>query len=414
MTMPPETTAHHRISPAGRARHAGRRMFGLFFLLALLVSATPSMAKYASLVIDTRTGKVLHATNADTRNYPASLTKMMTLYLLFERLEDGRLRPTDGLKVSRRAASQPASKLGLAPGSYISVDTAIRALIVKSANDVASVVADNLGGGEKPFARLMTKTAQRLGMTRTNFRNSSGLPHRAQLSTARDMATLARALLRDFPQHYHYFALTGFTHKGRTYRTHNRLVGTYPGADGLKTGYISASGFNVVVSAVRHNRRLVGVVFGGRSAKSRDRHMTRLMDKGFAEVARQITAAAPVPSPKPSRFGAPVAAGKGARVALNQRSQWGIQVGAFAARHPAREMADRAIRKLPNLLANGEVVVVPLRKSNGRTLYRARILGLDKSTAYAACRKLERRKFDCMELRVKTGLQLAEVTGGTH
>ncbi len=409
VTMPPNTT--HQGQRTVRMSRPARRFssWAIAFLLgsAFFFATVPALAKYASFVMDADSGRALHSTNADTRNYPASLTKMMTLYILFEHLESGKLRLTDGLKVSHRAARQPASKLGLKPGSHISVNTAIRALIVKSANDVASVVADNLGGGEKPFAKIMTRTAHRLGMTRTNFRNSSGLPHRAQLSTARDMATLARALMRDFPQFYDYFRLTKFTFGGRTYRTHNKLIKTYPGADGLKTGYISASGFNVAVSASRNGRRLIGVVFGGRSAKSRDRHMTKLLDNGFAKVTRRTATASPVPEAKPS-LGPSASSRDAARATRGRPSQWGIQVGAFAARRPARQIADRAVSKLPDLLANGRVAVVPLRKSNGRTLYRARILGLDKATAYAACRKLERRRFDCMELRVKSGLQIAE------
>ncbi|GAB6053449.1 D-alanyl-D-alanine carboxypeptidase [Magnetospira thiophila] len=380
------------------------RLIGLLTLIALgtlLLVPTPAAAKYASLVIEADSGRVLHSTNADTRNYPASLTKLMTLYILFERLEQGKLRLNSPFTMTRRASRQPPSRLGLAAGHTLTVDQVIRALVVKSANDIAAAVADNISGNPKAFANLMTETAHRIGMSNSNFRNSSGLPHRAQMSTARDMATLARRIMIDFPQFYHYFSLEEFTFQGKTHRTHNKLLKKYVGMDGLKTGYISASGFNLVTSAVRGNKRLIGVVFGGRTAKARDQHMAQLLDKGFARLGigkdePQVAAAQPRPRSAPPT--------KSSRAS---QDQWGIQVGAYAAHSPARDMAVKAIEKAPTLLSKGRIAVVPLRKSNGRVLYRARIVGLDKTTAYAACRALERRKMDCMELRVKTGVQVA-------
>ena len=198
-------------------------------------------AKYASIIIDAETGRVFHEINADTRNYPASLTKMMTLYLLFEQIEAGEMTLGSEMKVSARASRQPSSKMWLAPGSTISAETAILALIVRSANDVAVVVAEHIGKSERGFAKMMTAKAQELGMTRTTFRNASGLPNRGQLSTARDMGLLAQRLMNDFPQHYHYFSRTTFTYNGTTFRGHNKFMSRYAGADGLKTGYINAS-----------------------------------------------------------------------------------------------------------------------------------------------------------------------------
>ena len=244
-------------------------------------------ARYASIVVDAETGEVLRSRNADIRRYPASLTKMMTLYMLFEAIDDGRLNLTSRLEVSKRAAGQPASKLGLRAGSTISVEDAIKALVVKSANDIAVVVAEALGGTEVEFARMMTSKARTLGMTRTTFRNASGLPNRKQRSTARDMSYLARALMRDFPHRYHYFDDQRFRYNGRAHRSPNRLLGSYRGMDGIKTGYIRASGFNLAASAERDGRRVVAVVFGGKTARSRNRHMANLLDLGFTRIAER-------------------------------------------------------------------------------------------------------------------------------
>ena len=254
----------------------------LGLLAALVVLPGAASARYASIVIDASTGDVLHEVNADTRNYPASLTKMMTLYLAFEALEKGRIQQSQKLMISRRAARMPASKLGLRRGGTITLENAVLALVTKSANDAAVVIAEALAGSEAKFARLMTRKAQALGMTRTSFRNASGLHNRRQLSTARDMSKLAKALIRDFPRYYIYFSTKTFRYKGRTYRNHNELLKTYKGTDGVKTGYTRASGYNLAVSTIRRGRRLIAVVFGGKSARSRDRHIASLLDKGFA------------------------------------------------------------------------------------------------------------------------------------
>ncbi|MEE8227538.1 MAG: D-alanyl-D-alanine carboxypeptidase family protein, partial [Kiloniellales bacterium] len=260
-----------------------------FAILALTLAQIPqAQARYAALVIDADSGRVLYEVNADTRNYPASLTKMMTLYLLFEALEEGRLTADQPLTVSRRAAGMPASKLGLKRGQSIRVEDAILVLVTKSANDVAVVVAEALAGKETQFARLMTRKAKALGMTRTNFRNASGLYHRSQLSTARDMAILAQALMRDFPARYKAFSTRSFTYNGRSYRNHNKLLRTYKGTDGLKTGYIAASGYNLAASAKRDGHRVIAVVFGGKTARSRDRQVAKLLDRGFRRLSDPI------------------------------------------------------------------------------------------------------------------------------
>ena len=270
----------------------GSIILGLVLSLSVVVmsqvfAAETAEARYASIVVDAETGEVLRSRNADIRRYPASLTKMMTLYLLFEAIDEGRLNLTSKLKVSKRAAGQPPSKLGLRAGSTIEVEDAIKALVVKSANDIAVVVAEALGGTEVEFARMMTRKAQALGMSRTTFRNASGLPNRKQRSTARDMSFLARALMRDFPHRYHYFDDQRFRFSGRSHRSPNRLLGSYRGMDGIKTGYIRASGFNLVASAERDGRRVIAVVFGGKTARSRNTHMTTLLDLGFTRIAER-------------------------------------------------------------------------------------------------------------------------------
>jgi len=253
-------------------------------MMLVVIMPGQAVARYASIVVDATSGRIVHGQSIDTRLYPASMTKMMTLYLLFEAIDTGKLSLESRLAVSQRAAGQAPSKLGLRAGSTITVRESILALVTKSANDVATVVAEALGSTEVNFARMMTDKAHSLGMSQTTFRNASGLPNSGQKSTARDMATLALSLMRHFPHHYHYFATTSFRYNGRTYTGHNHLMKRYDGADGLKTGYISASGFNLAFSATRNGRRLIGVVFGGRTARSRDDHMAELMDKGFRTV----------------------------------------------------------------------------------------------------------------------------------
>ena len=213
--------------------------------------------------IDAVSGEVLHQEHANRPLYPASLTKMMTLYMVFQALEEGSLTLNQRIPISRKAAGQAPSRLGLAPGSTIRVEDAIYALVTKSANDIATAVAEAIGETEFQFARQMTREARRLGMSNTTFQNASGLPHRRQVSTPLDMALLSQALIRDFPQYYDYFNTQSWRFNGRTYRNHNELLRSYEGMDGLKTGYIRAAGYNHAASAVRGRLRLITVVFGG-------------------------------------------------------------------------------------------------------------------------------------------------------
>ncbi|MGQ3672802.1 serine hydrolase [Xanthobacter sp. TB0136] len=231
----------------------------------------------SSIIVDANTGRVLQAQNADALRHPASVTKVMTLYLLFERMEAGRLSTNSRLPVSARAAAQPPSKLGVRAGSSISVDDAIQALVTRSANDVAVVIAEAIGGSEANFAAMMTRKARALGMHRTNFYNASGLPHPGQVTTARDLAILGRAIQDRFPRQYRYFATRSFNYQGRSIANHNRLLGRVEGVDGIKTGYTRASGFNLLTSVKRDGRYVIGVVLGGRTGRARDAQMAELI-----------------------------------------------------------------------------------------------------------------------------------------
>ncbi len=258
--------------------------------------------KYAALIMDADTGLILHQENANKRLHPASLTKLMTLLMVFDAIDHGALRLNDRVYISKHAASMIPSKLGLKPGTSIKVKDAIYALVTKSANDVAVALGEKLGGSESKFALMMTRKARKIGMTRTRFRNASGLHDPLQVSTARDMSRLAQSMLTRYKRHYHYFSTRSFTYQGKTYRSHNKLMDTYAGMDGMKTGYIKASGFNLVSSVMRHDRRLIGVVFGGKTGKSRNAIMERLLDRSFAKIGNIAIAQndIPVPSRKPA------------------------------------------------------------------------------------------------------------------
>lgn len=268
-----------------------RRVLGLLggWLLAAALPGTAQAQigsdRYAAIVQDVRTGATLMAANADEQRHPASLTKMMTLYMLFEAMRDGRIGLDTPIVMSREAASQPPSRLGLPAGASLTAEQAILALVTKSANDVAAAIGERLGGGdEERFAQMMTLRARALGMTRTTFRNASGLPDPDQVTTARDMALLGRRLREDFPNRYHYFSADSFRFRGQVIANHNRLLAEYEGTDGIKTGYVNDSGFNLVASVERDGQRLVAAVFGGSSGRERDRHMMAILDQAFARL----------------------------------------------------------------------------------------------------------------------------------
>ena len=403
-----------------------------------LVAAAPSAqanSKYASIVLDMDTGKVLHSSRADKKLYPASLTKMMTLYMAFEAIKTGRLSLDQHLLISRNASRQPPSKIGLRAGKTITVRDAIQACATKSANDAAVVLAEAIGGSVDNFAAMATARARSLGMSRTTFKNPHGLTKRGQLSTARDMGLLGRRLFIDFPEHYHVFKRKVFKHSGRKFRATNKLLGKYKGADGIKTGYTNASGFNLVASAEQNGRRIVGVVFGGRSSARRNRHMRKLLDNGFKIApkrsgARAVVASvdyyleSPLPRLSPKRGGkaAPpvalvalatnnasssvvnrgLAALSSAIISPAQASvpsakagNYSIQIGAYRKRSLAerRLKAVKKLRQPANL--NRAASIVSVRNAGGRPLYRARFVGLAKADADSACMRLKAKRVDC-------------------
>ncbi|MFN2410744.1 MAG: D-alanyl-D-alanine carboxypeptidase [Halomonas sp.] len=425
-------------------RVAPEKAVSLLIGVLLIFTALPLQAanpRYAGMVVDLDEGEVLYSENADARRYPASLTKIMTLYLAFEALDEGHLQLDQPLPVSSQAASMPATKLWLSPGSSILVDEAIRALAVRSANDVAVVMAEALGGSERRFAQLMTDKARELGMPNTTFRNASGLPDDQQISTARDMITLAVRVMQDFPDYYHYFGLQEFTYRGTRHTSHNRLVRDYPGADGLKTGFIRASGFNVITTAKRGDRRLMAIVMGGFTAQSRDKHMANLLDRSFTranlidksnwmadlDFAAEYMTFAPTssqPQPQPqapaSVESAPVVASETVPfespdvakqdsepqtdplqafidrervMASRATGGWGIQVGAFSQEDQAQRYAREAARHLPRDL-DGQVAI---DSSVGQSpIFRARLMALEEQQARQACEQLRSRGMDCM------------------
>jgi D-alanyl-D-alanine carboxypeptidase len=241
-------------------------------------------SKYAAVVIDANTGKMLYGVNSNSARYPASLTKMMTLYLLFEALDQGRVTRDTRIPVSEHAAAMPPTKLHFRPGETIDVDSAIRAMVTKSANDVAVAVGEYLGGTEGGFANLMNAKARQVGMLGTMFQNASGLPDSGQHTTAYDMARLGLALRQRFPQYYYYFSIESFAFRGKLIKGHNKVLDTVPGADGIKTGYIRASGFNIATSVSRNGRRLIVVVMGGNTAKDRNQRVAQLVERYMPEA----------------------------------------------------------------------------------------------------------------------------------
>ena len=386
-----------------------------FFILLIgfLVSIQPAQAKYASFIINENTKRVYYTANADTRNYPASLTKIMTLYMIFDALKTKKISMNTKFKVSRRATRQPPSKLNLSAGSSISVKHAILALITKSANDVATVVAENLGKSERNFARLMTKKAKKLGMKRTTFKNASGLPNRGQLSTARDMATLGMAIRKNHSVFFKLFKTKSFIYKGTRYSNHNNLLGSYSGTDGIKTGYTHASGFNLVASVERNGQIIIGVVFGGKKARSRDKHMIKLLNRYFKTNASKplvrIAKASELPKNRPKIIVAEKNV-KNFKVPPNvintllldrTNDDWFIQIGAFTNRLNAHKAARNARNVVPEQLGNLPASLSKISKVNNNNteyLWRVRFIELAENQARSVCAELWTSGLSCIPL----------------
>jgi len=394
-----------------------------------------AQSKYAAYVMDAKTGRTLFSRNANALRYPASLTKMMTLYVTFQELQARRISKRTRFRVSRTAAGQAPSKLGLRAGQRISVEKLILALVTKSANDAAVVLAEGISGSHARFARRMTTTARGIGMKRTTFKNANGLPNRYQRTTARDMSTLALRLMSDFPEYYPYFRVRSFKYNGRTYFTHNRLLRNYAGTDGVKTGYTNASGFNLTTSVRRKGKHLIGVVLGGKTSRWRDQHMRTILTRAFPkalasniQVAQRKTKKRRVAQRK-TRMSAKSIKEVVSRIDQRQRqrltmliaqktarpeikiietasssapkldiaSLWKIQVGAFALRRMAKDRLDFILEKKFKPLKNAKSNIVRAKK-NGRDLYRVRFAGLDEDGAEAVCMSLQDDKVGCYAL----------------
>jgi len=414
---------------------------------------------FSAMVVDANTGRVLYADRENELRHPASVTKVMTLYMLFEQLEKGTLSLDDEIQISSHAASMAPSKLGLRPGSTISVEDAIKALVTKSANDIAAAVAEAVGGTEERFARMMTAKAQSLGMSRTHFANASGLPNASQVTTARDLITLGRSIQERFPRYYAYFSTHQFTFRGATMGNHNRLLGRVEGMDGIKTGYTNASGFNLLSSVKRGNRRIYSVVLGGKSAAGRDRIMAGLIEDhldsaspGKAMVANAAPAeaklapmaaayAAPAPSAPaleksrpaedrtasiPAKAAEPVrSVEKTSAKAAKVEAAKPVSTKPDPVRTAPTKVAAKAEPSRPVAAMSGAMIQIGasdemakandlLAKARGKapalssatpftekvktgsgTLYRARFAGLTETKAEEACKSLKRSGFSC-------------------
>jgi D-alanyl-D-alanine carboxypeptidase len=441
-------------------------------LLTLVSISGPAFAKpvASSIMVDAVTGEVMSSSNADVSTYPASLTKMMTLYLLFDALKHGQIKLTDSITFSDHAASQDATNLSVSEGASIKVETAILSVVVRSANDAATAIGERVGGSEWAFAKKMTQTARALGMKNTTYLNANGLPNPGQRTTARDQAILAVALLRDFPEYYHYFAAERFSYRGVQYAGHNRVLNKLDGADGIKTGYIRAAGFNLVSSAEQNGRRLVGVVLGGSTPYLRDKQMVAMMTKGFktpagggtmlalsapnsagpAKAPAVIVAAAPVSVPA-ALVAAAAMAPDDATQAVGANEEDGAIMPASITGDPLLpllkpgsglqlQMADanqpdpQAIDNVWHSGNTGYGVQVgaysqyaPAQKAAVRVtrsmpelfadsriaidesnkLYRARVTGLNKADAEKACAQLKAQRADCMVFTTDDGLAKA-------
>ncbi len=416
-------------------------------------------AKYAGIVIDAKTGKTLYSYKADAIRYPASLTKMMTMYMMFEAFADRKMTKKTRIRMSKYAASKPPSKLNIKAGRSIAAEHAVYALATKSANDVAAAVAEHLGGTEGNFAKMMTRKARQLGMKNTTFKNASGLTSIGQLTTARDMARLGVALREHFPQYYKYFQTRNFKYAGKNYRNHNRLLGQIKGVDGIKTGYTRASGFNLVSSVQSGQRSIVAVVLGGRSGKSRNAQMAKLIKRYLPKASRGnkrqlvasrksgsfvVASASEVRLPKRGpipqfRTAQVVNVAKPVRVAsataFNQTSVqkrlaqavapvpatrptsevayvdpittgniaqkptgWVIQIGAAGDKDGALGLLKTAQARFPKTLGAKKLYTETVSKGNA-VLHRARFVGFSgKAEANRACKILKKKRFACLAL----------------
>ncbi len=379
-------------------------IFAACLLSCALVSG--AHASVSSIIIDAETGDVLSSSNADSLRYPASLTKLMTLYITFNALDKGLIKFEDKLPVSRNAANRSPSKLGLKKGETITVRDAVLALIVKSANDCATVLAEGLGYSEENFAKTMTEVAQELGMKNTTFKNASGLPNRAQKTTARDMALLGAAMYHHFPEYYKLFATKKFTYNGRTYYTHNHLLKSFEGADGMKTGFTNAAGYNIVTSAERNGHRVIAVTMGHNTIRQRDTKVASLMKKGLQKLAMSDHIEAPNlyanadthTYGEPSLIEAATVAGE-----APASDVWAVQIGAFSNYVKARNYAISVKKQLK--MAGAEIDIEPAQKGSA-VIYRSKLVGFEKNEADKTCNSLKKSNKSCIVIASSENQQL--------
>lgn len=401
------------------------RAFAFLLLLnAFLLTGRTAEAGYAHYIYDVKSGKVLASDGADEINHPASLTKMMTLYITFEALRSGRLKWDQNIMITPNAASKIPSKLGVKAGRTITVREAVMGMVIRSANDAAAAMGDHLGGSEERFAAFMTQRARKLGMSRTVFRNASGLPDDEQVTTARDMAVLALALIRDFPREYQLFSQKNMEFRGKRLRGHNNLMYRYPGMDGVKTGFTNASGYNIASAVNINGRRVIGVVMGGKSARKRDDRMAELLDqyvpgqaapegglvalgdqKRPAEGSMPLAFATPTPrkdvivatpaAPARASLGGNLYAVPQARTVQTVR----IQIAAAGSLQQASDMLGKAIPILSRDFA-GVTPSVESYSDKGKEFFRARVAGFaDGDTASRACSALQAKSINCFVVR---------------
>jgi D-alanyl-D-alanine carboxypeptidase len=400
-----------KLNPRASARPFVLALLGILLSQLLLpieaAWAQVGSARYSAIIVEAATGRIIMGVNQDELRFPASLTKLMTLYLTFEALRDRRVQINQEIPVSAWAAEQPPSKLGLQPGEVLTVEQAILGLVTKSANDAASALGEFLGGSEDRFAQMMTLRARALGMNRTSFRNASGLPDPDQWTTARDLATLGRRIVLDFPQLYGYFGVSGFIWHNRVIPNHDTMLRTYPGADGMKTGFTEYAGHNLETSAVRGGVRLIGVVLGAGSNTERDQHMAALLDDGFNQVNSPVNRfgngflalanAATSFSLAPAQ---PAAAAELGQTSIPPRTvrDHAVQIGAFPAEHTAWQVAEDSTRFAPD----GQPRVQPAVYRR-RTVYHAQLLGLSEAEARTVCANYARRVPLCQVFRTGMG-----------
>ena len=377
----------------------------LFYAVFIAVIALSTSAEAArkrstsSIVIDALSGEVIASSNADELRYPASLTKLMTLYITFSALEKGDLQLDTPLKVSRHAANRAPSRLGLRAGETITVKDAVLALIVKSANDCASVLAEALGENEENFAKIMTDTAKELGMKNTTFKNASGLPNKTQKTTARDMAILGSAVYHHFPEYYDLFSTKKFTYKGHTFYTHNHLLKRFKGADGMKTGFTSAAGYNIVTSAERDGRRVIAVTMGHNSVKERDYKVAQLMNKGLKKInaptlsSHKLVAKLEIPSLSEEN-------------SSSDDDIWAIQIGAFSNYIKARNYALEIQNNIHLPYANKTEINVEPASNGAAIVYRSQLTGFAKNEADKTCYRLKKANKSCIVVASQDKQQL--------